>query len=57
MKKERIMGIIRHILTFGGGFIAAQGWATESEITSISAGVVTLIGLLWSIFAPEKKTT
>jgi len=53
MTKDAILGIFRHLLTFGGGFIAAQGWASADEITGGVAGILTLIGIIWSII--EKR--
>lgn len=53
MKKTQILGIIRHVLTFGGGFAIAKGYGNEAQITEITAALVTLIGLVWSVL--DKK--
>lgn len=50
-----VMGLIRHVLTFGGGWVAAQGWATQDQTTQISAGVVAIIGVIWSLMQKKKK--
>ena len=34
MNKESILGIVRHILTFGGGFMTQNGMATQDDITT-----------------------
>ena len=40
MNKQAILGIIRHILTFGGGFMTQSGIATGEEVTTgVSAAV------------------
>lgn len=54
MSKDAILGILRHILTFGGGFIAAEGWASADEITGGIAGILTLLGIIWSIMEKRK---
>ena len=56
MGKEQVLGIIRHLLTFGGGWVVAQGILDEATYIQASGAVVTLIGVLWSVFAPEKRT-
>lgn len=55
MKKEQIIGIIRHILTFAGGVIIAKGLATDAVILEIIGSVTTLIGGVWSIVDKIKK--
>jgi hypothetical protein len=53
MKKEQILGIIRHTLTFVGGFLVMKGLATETLTTELSGATITLIGGIWSII--EKR--
>ena len=55
MSREQWLGIIRHILTFAGGWIVAQGWLNEAELVEVIGAVMTLVGLVWSARAPEKK--
>ena len=54
MNKESILGIIRHILTFGGGFMTQNGIATDSEVTTGVSAAVTLVGVIWSILSKKK---
>ena len=49
--KETILGIIRHILTFGGGIAVTDGYATADEVTAGVGAAATLIGVIWSIVA------
>jgi len=49
-----LAGVVRHILTFGGGFLVTNGTVTDSDMQAGVGAVVTLIGLAWSIFM--KKT-
>lgn len=49
MTKDAILGVIRHLLTFGGGYVAAQAYASSDEITTGVSAVMTLIGIVWSV--------
>jgi formylmethanofuran dehydrogenase subunit C len=53
MKKEQVLGIIRHTLTFIGGIIIMKGITDEATITEIVGGIITITGAIWSII--EKK--
>jgi hypothetical protein len=49
MKKDQILGIIRHTLTFVGGILVMRGLVDETIVTEIVGGVITLTGSIWSI--------
>ena len=49
MKKEMILGLIRHTLTFVGGILIMKGVFDEATFTEISGSLLTLIGGIWSI--------
>ena len=49
MKKDQVLGIIRHILTFAGGFVVAKGLADAALIEEATGAIVTIIGAIWSI--------
>lgn len=51
--KEKVFGIIRHTLTFVGGFLVMKGMIDESVLEVIIASTLTLTGAIWSIF--DKK--
>ena len=55
MKKDQVLGIIRHLLTTVGGFVGAKGWLSDDLITEVSAGVLIVIGTIWSIVTKMKK--
>ncbi len=55
MKKEQVLGIVRHTLTFFGGLWVMKGIIDESIVTEIVGGVVTTIGGIWSIVDKTKK--
>lgn len=53
MKKEMILGLIRHTLTFIGGILIMKGTIDEATFTQISGSLITLIGGVWSLI--DKK--
>lgn len=48
------LGLIRHLLTAGGGMLAAKGYGDSSTWEAIAGGVVTVVGALWSVW--DKRT-
>lgn len=54
MKKEQILGIIRHTLTFVGGVLITKGLIDESLANELSGASLTLIGGIWSIIEKNK---
>ena len=54
MSKEAILGIVRHILTFGGGFMTQAGLASDDQITTGVSAIVTLVGLGWAVLNKKK---
>lgn len=55
MTKEKLLGIIRHILTFGGGFLLAKGLIDEVYLDELISAISTIIGFIWSV--ASKKTS
>jgi hypothetical protein len=49
MNKAAVLGIVRHVLTFAGGYIAAKGIADQALVNEAIGAVMTLIGIAWSI--------
>jgi hypothetical protein len=54
LTQEQILGIVRHILTFGGGILVTKGLLDEGMVAEISGAVITLIGAVWSIVEKSK---
>ena len=54
MTLEMLSGLLRHLLTFGGGFLIAKGWFDEATVNSIVAALITLVGAGWSLCAKRK---
>jgi hypothetical protein len=57
MNMDAILGVVRHVLTFGGGFLVAKGWLDADTLTQGVAALATLIGLVWSVIAKKKTAT
>ena len=49
MKKEQILGLVRHSLTFIGGIYVMRGLIQEQLAQEIVGGFLTAIGGIWSI--------
>jgi len=47
---QQLQGILRHILTFGGGILIAKGYIDEASLQQISGAVATLLGTIWSVW-------
>jgi hypothetical protein len=54
MKKEQVLGILRHSLTFLGGLLVMKGLVDETTATEIIGGVITLVGAVWSVIEKVK---
>jgi hypothetical protein len=55
MTKEMVLGFVRHLLTFGGGYVAAKGIADQAVVNEAIGAVITLVGLGWSFLDKKKK--
>jgi hypothetical protein len=55
MKKETILAIVRHTLTFVGGVFVTKGLLDNGMLTELSGAAMTLIGGIWSIVDKSKK--
>jgi hypothetical protein len=54
MNRDMILGLIRHALTIGGGFLVAKGTIDAPGLDTAVGALVTIIGVAWSIF--DKRT-
>lgn len=53
MNKEQVLGLLRHVLTFAGGYIVTKGLIDESLYTELIGGVMALVGTVWSIVSKK----
>ena len=54
MKREMVLGIIRHTLTFVGGIFITRGLIDESTLQTLVGSSITLIGAIWSVIDKNK---
>jgi hypothetical protein len=54
MTKEQILGLVRHVLTFVGGYFISKGLLDDATSTEIIGATITLVGSVWSVLS--KKT-
>lgn len=47
--KESVLSILRHLLTFAGGYIVARGWVDEVTMVSLVGAAITVIGGVWGV--------
>lgn len=52
-----IMGVVRHLLTLGGGYLAAKIAITPDAMSAAIAALVTLVGVAWSVYAKVPYTS
>jgi hypothetical protein len=51
MNWDVIGGLVRHLLTFGGGFLVTNGTITDGDLQAVVGGVIAIGGVIWSAFA------
>ncbi len=56
MNKEQILGLVRHVLTFVGGYLITKGVIDETISTEAIGAIITLIGSVWSVASKVQKT-
>ena len=54
MSKEKVFGIIRHVITFVGGVLVVKGLVEEAMVQEVLGGVLGLVGTIWSIVDKKK---
>lgn len=54
MNVEMITGLLRHVLTFGGGYLVTKGVVDEGTLELGIGAIVTLVGIGWSAFAKKQ---
>lgn len=54
MRKATVLALIRHIITFAGGFLIAKGLAAEELISELAGGVTAIVAVVWEIIQNSK---
>lgn len=52
---EFILGLVRHGLTFFGGWLVTTGVATQGDVDTGIGAVITVLGLAWSWYRKYKR--
>lgn len=55
MNKDQVLGLVRHVLTFLGGFLITKGVIDEATSVEAIGAIVTLIGSVWSVASKVQK--
>lgn len=53
--KDVMLGVLRHVLTAGGGVLVGKGVLTAATVDSTVGAVLTLIGVVWSVVTKMKS--
>jgi len=54
MNFDMIWGVLRHLLTFGGGYLVQSGLASADDLAAAVGGFGAVLGLMWSIVLKRK---
>ena len=54
---DKLLGIIRHGLTFLGGVLVTQGVLDDALFAELFGAAMTLIGGVWSVIDKNKTET
>ena len=55
MTLEKTLGLVRHFLTFVGGYFVTTGLLTEITLNTGIGAVATIIGIVWSVVDKNKN--
>lgn len=55
MTNNPFLGVLRHLLTFGGGYLTSNGLVSASEVEAGVGALITLGGIAWSIYEKLKS--
>ena len=49
MLSPAILGVVRHVLTLGGGYLVARGTLDASSADTLVGAGVSIAGVIWSV--------
>lgn len=50
-----IQGLLRHLLTFGGGALVAQGHIDPDQAEVATGALISITGIIWSVVEKRKR--
>ena len=53
MGKEKLLGIVRHVLTFAAGLLVVKGYVDDQMAQELIGGIIGLIGTVWSVVSKK----
>ena len=53
--KDISLGILRHLLTTGGGALASKGLVGTSDVELLTGSILALVGIGFSVYGKMKK--
>ena len=53
--KDISLGVLRHLLTAGGGALASKGLLGASDVEILTGSILALVGLAFSVYGKMKK--
>lgn len=53
MSKEKVLGIVRHVLTFASGLLVVKGYVDDQMAQELIGGLLGLIGTVWSVVSKK----
>lgn len=45
---DKIKGLLRHVLTFLGGYLVTKGIIDEATLSEVVGSIITISGFVWS---------
>ena len=49
--QDRILGIVRHLLTTFGGVLVSKGTIDAGQLEIVAGGIIAIAGVVWSVMA------
>lgn len=49
LNQDVMGGLVRHLLTLGGGALVARGYIDEATASQLIGGGIALFGVVWSV--------
>jgi hypothetical protein len=57
IQQEQVLGVIRHIITFGGGYLVSRGKLSPTDVETIAGIVAAIVGVGWSFYSKTNTKT
>jgi len=54
---DSIKSVIRHGLSFGGGFLVAKGVVSADQVNELIGAAITVVGIIWSVIKNRQASS